>query len=485
MASRRCDGLIAPLLAAAIASPGMAQDAPVCFTAPDGSRFVLVVEPAMPHVHWAVATWADGRDDPPGLEGLSRAVIRASRSGTWQTGSRDPVRERQALERLDEVWQQHAAGAPDAPGVLEVQKCAEQALEFADVLAFTRVLATLPADRPEIVERDGALVLVLTTLPAAIGDVGRLLVERREDQALRELPRCWQAALDARAHSEACVPPTALHTEVLAMALPERTEARVPATAATSAPRYAQALAVWAATQRPERTVHVLLGGFDAEVAKAALNATFVATALPPHAPTPSAPARPLAGMRRSVVPGVSPPALAVAWVLPADVDRAVLAAATTWLAGGPDSRLGQELQRSGRTAEVQCRAPWPATGGGGQLLLIEVTDRTTGDRTTGDGTSGNRGSDGLLERVLRTCRTAAATAPDPASVQPVVDALQRQWRELGRDPRARAAALAADALASPQRAPAPAGKRVDAAALQALLAQTFAGEPVAVEGKP
>lgn len=473
MASLRCEALATVLLtAAALPCASTAQQAPVSFTAPDGSRFVLVVEPSMPHVHWAVATWADGRDDPPGLDGLTRAVMRASLGGTWQTGSRDPVRERQALERLDAVWQQ-AGSSPEAPGFVEFQRCADEALEFADLLAFTRVLATLPADRPELVARDGAMVLVLTTLPAAIADVGRLLVERREDQALRELPRCWQAEVEARAGGGNADPASALHSELLAMALPDRPAARAAERAGTAAPRHAQALAVWAATQRPERTVHVLLGGFDTEAATAALNATFAATALPAHTPAPSAPARPLAGMRRSVVPGVSPPALAVAWVLPADADRTVLAAAAAWLAGGPDSRLGQELLRSGRTtAKVQCHAPWPTAGADGGLLVIEITD--------------DKATDGLLDLVLRTCKAAATNAPDPATVQPVVAALQRQSREAGRDPRARAARLAAAALAAPDRAPALAGTRpADGAAIQSLLARTFAGQPVAVEGKP
>ena len=47
--------------------------------------------------------------------------------------------------------------------------------------------ATLPANRPEVTAKDGVCLLQLTTLPEAIGAVGELLVERREQQALRDV----------------------------------------------------------------------------------------------------------------------------------------------------------------------------------------------------------------------------------------------------------------------------------------------------------
>ena len=68
--------LTAFLLASATLAPvtgAVAQQEPLPrqqierFTTPDGSRFVLVRDPDMAQVHWAIATWADGRDDPPGL----------------------------------------------------------------------------------------------------------------------------------------------------------------------------------------------------------------------------------------------------------------------------------------------------------------------------------------------------------------------------------------------------------------------------------
>src|SRR5688572_31338871 len=103
MAPRRCEiaagalmlALAAPFASAANAQASPAPAPPVVLTTPDGSRFVLVVEPAMPHVHWAVATQADGRDDPPGLPGLTQAVMKASLGGTWHTGSRDVAKERE------------------------------------------------------------------------------------------------------------------------------------------------------------------------------------------------------------------------------------------------------------------------------------------------------------------------------------------------------------------------------------------------------
>ncbi|MGK0264007.1 MAG: hypothetical protein ACI8UD_002664, partial [Planctomycetota bacterium] len=47
-------------------------------TTPDGSRFHLIQDPTVAHIHWAIAAWADGRDDPPGLPGLTLATAQAS-----------------------------------------------------------------------------------------------------------------------------------------------------------------------------------------------------------------------------------------------------------------------------------------------------------------------------------------------------------------------------------------------------------------------
>ncbi len=446
--------------------------APVAFTAPDGSRFLLVPDASVPHVHWAVATFVDATDEPPGLEGLAYTVARASSGGTWHTGSVDALRERQALADLDLALQEALQKPGDAAAKALVVKCTEAATALGDTTAFPRVLAALPVHRPEVVERQPVCIFLLTTLPTTIGDVGRLLVERREDQALRELPQMWIKDLDRRSSDHASNPAAAVRAEVLALAMPSHPAGRYLERPLLTAARRDRAMAVWESTQRPERTVHVLFGGFDAAAATATLGAVFTSTRLGKYTAATNPGPRPFQALRRSVVPGALVPMVALAWVLPPIADRFVLEAAVHWLGGGLDSRIGQDLQRAGRSqARVQCLAPWPSTIDGQSLLLLEVTDP--------------QGTDTLSDFVVQACRTAAQQAPAPASLEPVLAAMLRRWSDLTDDPRQLTVELAAAAVLWPRqtqltRMP----ERIDARAMQTLLAQTFANQPVVVEGR-
>jgi predicted Zn-dependent peptidase len=459
------------LFAACAALP--AQGEPVAFTAPDGTRFVLVVDATMPQVHWAIASPAGCAWDPPGLEGLAQTTVQLSLHGTWSTGSRDPERERQALADLDEAVQRLVRDPRDVAVAVRVKELEELASGYADRAVFPRVLAAAPAFRPELVDRGDAAVLVLTTVPAAIGEVARLHVERREQQPLRSLALGWMETLAARTRAHARDAGNAARGELLALALPDHPANRAYAPPASVAPTRDQAFAVWAATQRPERTVHVLVGGFDAAAARAALAATFVRSELPQSQAPPRVTARAPGGIRRSTIRGDT--ATAVGFVLPRVADRVLLATLAQWLGGGADSVIGRQLERAGRrAATVRATAPWPGAADGAALLLVEANDPG--------------GADGLVGIVLAACRDAAAATGAPLAERAAAATaeLQRCWRAATGDPRALAVELALDALRWPDVPPAadwPAA--VDVAALQRLIAATLSGQPVVVEVTP
>lgn len=456
-------------LVSGAASGSQAQQAPpTSFTAPDGSRFVFVPDPAMPVVHWVVATPAE---DPERFPGLALATMRASLGGTWATGSLDPQKERAALEAHDAAHRDWLAAPADVARVETLQRTQQAAAALCDPFSFRRVLAGIPVHRPEVEERQPFCLLSLTTVAEALPDVANILVERREDQALRELEKVFVETSCLRSLALNQDPNTAMRAEVLALAIPGHPYARLLDAPAIVAPSRAEAFATWHATQRPERTVHVLVGGFDPAVAATELGRIFATTALPPMTPRPAVVPRPITSLRRSVVTGTRTPTAAVAFVLPDGLDRTVLEAATRWLADGPDSAIGQELQRLGRSrAQVRGEAPWPPTTGGQGLLLLEVSDAP--------------GSPQLGEQVLQACRKAAAAAPTAAALDRVRTAMVRRRTERGNQPRLLAADLAIDALQWPGPTPTT-PDRVEAKAIQALLATVVKGQPVVVEGRP
>lgn len=446
-----------------------AQAAPIVFTAGDGSRFVLITDAAVRQVHWVVATLADGSDDPPGLEGLTMATMHASLGGTWRTGSSDPTAERAALVLLGEAWQTKIARPTDEAAATTVLELTTKAEALGDTITFPRVLASLPVHRPEVGQQGPVATLTLTTLAAAIPDVAARLVERREQQALRDLPRSWMRELLGRADRHFSDPDNAVRTEVLALAMPNAAELRYREQPRMLAPGHEQALAVWAATQHPTRTVHLLYGDFAAAAARPALEAAFARTALPTPAPLPSTAPRPIRVARTSIVPGTGKPKLALAWVLPPIPDPFVLSAATAWLAGGADSVVARALAKAGRRdCVVHATAPWPATIDGRSLLLIEV--------------DAPNGTDGLAATIVRACADAVREPPADPQLQAANSVLQQRWRTLGDDPRAVATALACAALvwpSSPVSARWPA--RIDGKAAQAVLQLVFTDQPVIV----
>ena len=458
-------------LLTALVAAAPAQDpagGPVTWTTPDGARFVLVPDPRSPLVHWATASLVQ---DPPRFAGLSLAAARAALAGTWSSGGRDGAREAQVLDELDGVYRAWL-GDRDAERTAEVARLTTLAQQLGDPAAHARVLATVPMHQPELLDRAPVLVYVTTTVPSALPEVAARMFDRREHSALRTFHQTWFETVVERATRLGGDADAALHAEVLALEMPDHPYLHELELPGQDLPPRELALRTWQATQRPERTVHVLHGAFDTAATKALLDRTFAATTLPPAPPLPNVAARPIASQRRSVVPGARTPTIALAFVLPDGVDPDVLAVAARWLGDGADSHLGQELPRQGRAGTtIACQAPWPPTIGGRSLLLLTASDP--------DGTAG------LLPLVRRTAREAVQTPPRPAALDRAVAAAQREWIATTDEPRRFAAAVAEAALLWPDRPPRTTPvARVDGRAVQQLLARTLATQPVIVEAQ-
>ena len=439
-------------------------------TTPDGSRFLLVQDPQLRQVYWTLASWIDGRDDPPNLAGLTLATLRASLNGTWTTGSKDPAAEKAALTALDLAWQDRMTDPGNAKHGRALVQRDRDAAALCDQRAFGRVLAALPAHRPEIIERGGVAVFALTTVAPALPQLARLIVERREQQALRGLARSWlpnvmQRAEDYRAHPERRV-----QAELLALTTPTAPTIALLEPPPIAAPRRAQALDAWAASQHPTQTVHVLYGGFELDAVADMLGVVFSETAL--HAPARAAERAPrrLAAQRRSVIPGLPADSVSLAWVLPSNLERWDVAVATRWLSEGPFARLKQLLRKDRPKLEVSAVAPWPR---GAQPGLLRLDARDPG------------GAEGLVEDLIAACRKAGdEELTDGYYYRANMDAIG-DWFAATTNTRELAVLLAEHALTEPDADPSPdAPKVVQGPAVRAVLRATFRGQPAIVEGR-
>jgi hypothetical protein len=449
-------------------SPLAAQH--VTFTTADGSRFVLLPDATVPHVHWSIASPADGSDDPPGLPGLARTVVKSSVRGTWRTGSRDLAAEQQALAALDDAWQRRLANPSDQSLDAAVVAAHARADELADDGAFLRALAAAPAHPPAIAFGPAGATTTLTTIEAGLPEVARLIVERREEQALRSVLRTWNGDLFTHLQQTASDPWHALHREVLALLLPTSPELRHYEPPVVRAPRRTEALATWAQSQHPERTVHVLVGDFDAASVQALCEQVFVRTALPRPPVRPAPASIPLTGPRRSTVPG-APGRLTCAWPLPAGSDVDVAATTARWLVDDPAIGLAAALARAGvQGAKVACAAPWPAHDGG-SLLRLDVHVPDSGPK--------------LVDVVLHLVAEAAKAKPDAASLAAIDGERLSAWCAATQDAAQLAAHVAERSLVLPPARAAAGPRAVTPAELQAFVAAALRGHPAIVEGRP
>lgn len=454
--------LLVSLFSGALAA--QSPQAPIDLRTPDGSRFLLLPTGGTDLVHWSLASPAGPVEDPLGHEGLSIAVLEASMAGTWRTGSKDPAAEQRALAAFDRVLA--SGGTPNAAAVASAA-----AAQLNDSRAYLRVLAAAPAIDVVYGERGGCGLVTLTTTNSGLERVAALLVERREQNALRTLQFAWQARVAALAARGAGDPLAGLRAEAWALAFPGHPLGRMGERSATVADRD-KAAELWLQTQRPDRTVHVLTGRFDPTVVQAMLNRTFAVTALASEAWTQAPLPRPLAAERRSSLPGVAVPACVIGWRLRGDEDPEALAQLALWLASGPESCIGRAIRAQNLPAPVlRCVAPSPVGIAGG-LLLVEAVDPS------------GRITD-LADQCLRAV-AAATTQPTREEDGTLLQVVRMaQWQERAADARSLGAWLAVEALVRPTQSVSITTPSSRLAELPALLARILAnGQPVVVEGR-
>lgn len=466
------------MLTAGVLAAQAAPPPPVDFRAPDGSRFVLLPCDGPATVDWVVATPDRSSDEPAGSQSLVFASAMASMRGTWRTGSLDAVAEPRVLAALDAALSAHTAAlglgkAQRAATAEQLQRARAAAAALCDPLAFRRVLAGAPAVEASIGTASGCVQFACTTTPEGIGRVAELLVERREQCALRGLDAEFSVLQGLATQRWERDPMAPLRAEALALAFAGYPLARVSGRPADLPPDRLTALAVWQHTQRPDRSVHVLVGNFDPQQVRPVLEQAFARTELGREPIAARPPLPPLLATRRSTVPANGEAACVVGWQLSGSEDDDALAAVARWL-GDDAGWLRQQLQKRGRTGvQVTCRSHWPDPTGPG-LFLIEARQR---------GSS----AAGLADQLLAVCGEAALQKPDAALLQRLLrEALQQREQESS-TPRAYAQRVAAALLLHPDTPlPLPAPVAVKAPALQQLLGNLFGkGRPVVVERAP
>jgi len=439
-------------------------------TTPDGSRFVIVEDPEMQHVHWVIASWADGSDDPPGLTGLALATVHASLNGTWTTGSLDIEKEQQALNELDAAWQQKMAAPGNAQLEANVVHLDMAASKLGDTRKYLRVLAAAPTFRPEVIYRDPIVLTSLTTIAPALPTVAKLLFERREDQALRGMARTWLPSVMRRMQTHVAQPRRRLHAELLALVNPFSAALQRLEQPPILAPTRAQANSAWQSSQHPTRTVNVLIGGLDAKHTKAVLDAVFATTALPAPTPRRTPAIRPMASQRRSIVPGIPKGGVAIGWLLPPNTSDGMLTVIARWLSRN-DTSLARQLRKGRPGLAIKCHAPWPRTSKEQGLLVLDIVDPS--------------GKPGLTAEVLKAVRQLANAPVKNARHYRAFISLTRDWNAQANDSHDVALAIAERALKDPKSNLSHARPMwYKPADVMATIKAVFSSQPAVVEGR-
>lgn len=402
-------------LLAAPAGPG--AQSPLAFTTKDGTRFVVVQSGDAPVMHWIVATDASPLADPLGLTGATLAAIRASLHGTWKLGSRDVAQERGAMRAADEaeaaiVRALLARQEPPADMLRQRDEAAAALQALAEPLRWQRALRAAPSLGTQL-RIDGTLALVVVTTDAGgLAEVGRLLVQRRDDAALRGLHGEWRA-VRAELQTRFAGPLRALREEVLQLSLGLASEP-------VSAPlTHEVARELFQRSQGAARTLHVLAGGLPPQRVREVVETVF-SGAEPTVATAPAGTAR-KRGERRSTLSGGDRPALALAWRLEPDLlasvaGREALAVAASWLQSeaGPIAPL---LHAAGGGMQCLVTAPFPP-GAEAALLLLEVT--------------GTEGGGPLPARLQEEIERAASGRPEPEALRQAAERVQLQALDEG-----------------------------------------------------
>lgn len=390
-------------------------------TTEDGTRFLLVPTGGPPVIHWVAVAPAGILEDPVGLPGLSHAAVLASLEGTDRIGSLDPAGEAAILQEIDRLEQEVAAlrrrsADPDPEFEGRLTEARRAAARLSDPAAWWRLLLTAPASamRHELLH-DGA-VFSLTTTIVGLSRVAPLIHERRERSVLRGVEAELRQIQDQAATLRTSTSLAELRGEALALAFAGHPYGHLWARPGPSAPlNRRKALQVWRRIQRPERGLHVLVGGFSLEEVRPLLESTFRDSRLDDETPPPQLQIVRSSSTRRAVVPGGNTAAMVIGFPLPIDTDHNTLQAVTRWIAGGADSFLSRGLRDRGyRDFRVEGLAPFPSPGNMETgLLLIEI-EVAAGDPAARD-------QDALQAHIRGLLGLAQREGPLAVDLDPIV----------------------------------------------------------------
>ena len=466
--------------------PLSSNPAPRIVTTPDGSRFLLYPTGGPPVVSWVVRTPAGPVEERNGEEGLAFAVARASMAGTGTIGSIDRAAEQDLLQRFDadelRAMQLALAGQPPPPDLVTALAAHRAAAaKVADPLAFERALRAAPAGASRLSQSPQAMLLHLELPIEAVARVADLLVARREGTVLRGLYDEWRAVRLELVAANAIDPWAAARDEVRWLAYRGHPLGRpAPGTAPAPTTR-ARAHEVFARTHRPERSRHVLVGGFDGDAIEAVLMSAFARSDLPTDPlPLPPAIAPPRGELTGRILSGAFA-GLAVAYRTAPESSPTAVSLAAAWLADGDGSFLARPLRAHGLGVdEVRVTHPFPAASAA-PFVLIEVR----ADARQGSDASRRQALVTGVDVALNLATSATPTAAELGAVRAQLGAHRlRQVRSHG-GLATRLALHWDDDVADPLAALAPFEAQTDAMVLAALRGMLHRDRRVRVTQEP
>ncbi len=362
---------LAPVLLLALSCGGVpAQKIRMVATA-DGSRFMLMPTGGPPVVCWVTLIPAGVQEDPPGLEGISLALARASLAGTHALGSEDPLEEAAAVARARGLARELAAEGGKDPAVRALLAQAEAEIQrLARPLAWEKALRAAPSSGSQLHVVTGAVLLKVTTTTHAIRRVAELLKDRRDQALLRGADDHFKQIQVERKKAFDLDPHTPLRRRLLAKVYGDGPFARFYDLGDARSLTFETATAVYRRLNDPRRSCSVLAGGFDPETVEAVLKQVFERA--PEHTPTVDLPR--LQGGYQSTEQAAADTldTMVLGCPIPKSASAQDLVVFASWLAGDQDSYLPDALRARGHPrVQVRATAPFPGPGG---LLLLEIT---------------------------------------------------------------------------------------------------------------
>lgn len=321
------------------------QESGRSLTLPDGSRLHLLSRPGRRVAHWATWVRMGGKDEPIGAQGLAEACMRASLSGSQNRGTRNWPEEERALELADRRGFELAQALSRRDKAEQIQALGKaweeartKAREWADPTRIERDLAALPIQGPTV--RSGADgTLLLASMPSRrIVDFASFMDQRRRLAVLRG----FQDQLEHVRRGLARNLPGPYLTEARLQAIQTH-----PMRGSHGLPRFVsrrEALEFYHRFQRPERTVTVIVGDFDAKRIAEQLRGIFTTPGDPTLRPPVLSPEPDQRGFRESGLELPGDPTIVFAWRLPPDANRSGVELLARLLGQGPSSLLGRRL---------------------------------------------------------------------------------------------------------------------------------------------